>query len=590
MIGFAEIGLVFIVAAVLAYIARFINQPMIPAYIISGILITPVLGLVTDTNIIAMISQIGVIFLLFIVGLEIDIQKIREVGKYVVIGSIVQVVLTVFATYFVFSYLGFNSVTSVYLGFIAAFSSTMVVVKLMSDFGELETIHARLVIGFLLMQDIIAVFALSSLGSIAQFSISTLAWAILKGFFVIILAILLGKYILPRIFKFAAKSQELLFISAIAACFLFAIMFTSMTPAINFLEKIFSITLPETLHDLFNPGLGFTIGAFFAGVILGNLPYNFGIISKVKSVKDFFSIMFYVSLGMQVVFSGIASVIAPTIILFLIVIILKPLIILLICSLFGFKKRTSLFSALYMSQVSEFSLIIAFQGMSHGHIDNGVLTMSVIVMILSIASTSYYFQYAEKINRKLRWLNFLEMLSRDNREPSHYEKKKYNIILCGYNRIGYSILKSAAKQDKSILIVDYNPEVIRKLMAQKIPCVYGDIEDEQLLDEIKISDAELVISTVPEVAANILLIKKAKANGNGIVFVTANQIEEAIRLYEAGADYVILPHFLGGEHVSLILDHIASDYSRIHNIRHHHINELHYRRGLGHEHPEHSSR
>lgn len=586
MIGITEIGIVFIVAALLAFIAKSTKQPMIPAYILAGLVLGPLSGFVKDTASLAMISEIGIAFLLFIIGLEINLEKIREVGKYVIIGSILQVALTLLITYFVSLWLGFDSITSLYLGFIVAFSSTMVVVKLLSDYAEIETIHARLIIGILLMQDLIAVFALSSLGSLSDFSIINLAWALAKGLFVIIIALLIGKYVIPPLFKFAAKSQELLFVAAVSVCFFFAIIFMTMQPVILFIEKIFNTQLPGVIIDLFKPGLPFSIGAFFAGVMLGSLPYNFGIISKVKSVKDFFSIIFYVSLGMQLAVANILSLFKPMLILLLLVILVKPIIILLICSLFGFKKRTSIFTALYMAQVSEFSLIMAFTGINLGHISSDTLTIVVMLTLISIAITSYVFNYNEKIYRKLRFLGFLEKLSKENREPEHYKKMKYDVVLCGHNRIGYSVLKASAKLGKNILVVDYNPDVIRKMMRQNIPCIYGDISDEELLDEIKVVDAKYIVSTVPDVTANMLLIKKAKADNEGVVFVTANQVEDALKLYEAGADYVIMPHFLGGEHASLLLEHVICDFSKLDKIKKSHIEELYHRKGLGHEHPE----
>src|SRR3989338_4498064 len=244
---FFDIGIIVIVSTVFAYAARLLKQPLIPAYVIAGIVLGPYLGFITNTEVINNLSEIGIAFLLFIVGLEIDVRKLKDVGLVASLGGVLQIA-AVFALAFAASVLmGFFALESAYLGLIIAFSSTMVVVKLLSDKREVDTLHGRIIIGILLLQDIFAIFALSILSN-EIFSASALALSLMKGAVVILVSLFAGRFVLPSLFKFAAASQELLFIASIGVAFLFSMLASSI-------------------------GFSIAVGAFIAGITL-NLPYN----------------------------------------------------------------------------------------------------------------------------------------------------------------------------------------------------------------------------------------------------------------------------------------------------------------------------
>src|SRR3989344_5313497 len=306
---FFDIGLVIIVATLFAFIARFFKQPLIPAYILTGLIIGPFLGLITNTEIITTLSEIGIAFLLFIVGLEIDFRKLANVGAISTIGGLIQVLLVFTISFIIALFLGFVQIEAVYLALVIAFSSTMIVIKLLSDKREIDTLHGRIIIGFLLMQDIIAIFVLSILTTLNEFSFLTLFYSIIKGIAIFLIAIFAGKYLFPTIFAFAAKSQELLFVAAIAVSFLFSLIF-------NYI------------------GFSIAIGAFVAGITLANLPYNLEIIGKIMPLRDFFSVLFFVSLGMQLLISSFEIILKPLIIFLIITILIKPLVIMFICQFF----------------------------------------------------------------------------------------------------------------------------------------------------------------------------------------------------------------------------------------------------------------
>ncbi len=550
---FFEIGLMFILATIGAYTTKLIKQPMIPSYIIAGIIVGPIMHLITNSSTILTLSEIGIAFLLFIVGLEIDFKKLKNVAKVSTIGGITQMFLLFNLGFLIATYFGFKSLEAVYFGIILTFSSTAVVLKILSDKCELDTLHARLIIGFLLIEDIFVVMVLSILNTINEFSIGIMLISIAKGIGAVIICLLAGKYIFPGIFKFAAKTQELLFLVAVSVLFLFSIFF-------NYI------------------GFSVVIGSFMAGIVLGNLPYHLEIMSKAESLKSFFATLFFVSLGLELSLGSVTTLLIPLIAGVIVIILIKPLITMTICSFFGYNRRPSFLAAISLTQISEFSLIIVSQGLILGHVTKDFFSMTIMLLMTTIITTSYFIKYDHKIFDLIgNKIKFFENVAAKELENVP-EKFKPDVIICGYNRIGYSIVKSLGK--KKILIVDYNPEIIKNLMRKKnIKCIYGDVGDSDLLKKIPLDNAKLLISTDPDVKDNKLLLKETKLRNNKMIkVVTANQIDEALDLYKNGANYVIMPHLLGGHHVSLMLDkfnHIKNKFKIEKNI---HIKDLTERR------------
>lgn len=560
---FFDIGFIVIISTLFAYLARLLKQPLIPAYVIAGIVLGPYLGLVANVDVVKNLSEIGIAFLLFIIGLEIDIRKLRDIGLVASLGGVIQVIAVFALAFAASSFIGFDSVESVYLGIIVALSSTMIVVKLLSDKREIDTLHSRIIIGILLVQDIFAILALSILSQ-ESFSASSLFLSFSKGMIVILASFIAGRYMLPPLFRFAAASQELLFVASIATAFLFSMLINSI-------------------------GFSIAIGAFIAGITL-NVPYNFEIIGKIKPLRDFFSVLFFVSLGIQLSLSNLSAITKPLLALIALVVVLKPFVVMLLCSFFGYSKRTSFLTSLSLAQVSEFSFILVLQGLILGHVSQDIFSLVVLLAVVTITLTTYFIGYADKIYQKLApFLGLFDKFTATYKSLEYVPSKMRDfVVLCGYNRIGYSIIKSLKRMKKSHIVVDFNPETIKKLIAEKVPCIYGDVGDIEILERLKLKDSSMVISTVPNKSDNLLLLHEAKkSNKSVIVFVTGNQIEEALELYDAGADYVILPHFLGGEHVSLILETFGSNLRKVIENRVKHVEELKKRHALGHKHPAH---
>ncbi|MFH1591086.1 MAG: cation:proton antiporter [archaeon] len=562
---FFDIGIIIIIATIVGFIARLLKQPLIPSYIIAGVIIGPlVLKLIDDAATITILSEIGIAFLLFVVGIEFNFKKLRDTGMYSSVGSLIRMAFLFGLGYFVAISLGvFSSIEAVYLGLMIVFSSTMVVVKLLADKDELDTLHGRIIIGVLLMEDLVAILAMSALTTLDNFSALFFIGALFKGLLLFGATIALGRWVFPTIFKLAAKSTEILFLCSLTVCFLFTFAASSM-------------------------GFSITVGAFLAGLSLANLPYNLEIVSRVKPLRDFFSTIFFVTLGMEIVGLSLDRIAIPLLVFTLFVVALKPLAVMLLARMFGYGRRTAFLTGITLAQTSEFALIIAAQGHMLGHISKDIFVMAVLLSTATLTVTSYLIKYDNNLYFLLaKRLRILDKIGSDKHTLEYMpEKQDYDVILVGYDRIAYSISLKLQKMNKKYLVIDFNPDLIRRLIHEKIPCIYGDVGDIEILNRLNFKKAEIVISTAPEVQDNKLLINKVKhTNPNIAVFVTANRIDEALEMYDFGADYVILPHFLGGDHVSILLEDVTSDINKLLQNKISHIEELRERKKRGHEHP-----
>lgn len=549
-----ELGFIIIIATICAIIARLLRQPLILSYILAGIIIGPYgLKLVTDYSIINGVSELGIAFLLFIVGLELDINKIRALGAIPFVAGIGQVIFTFFAGYFFTQWVGFPAQQSILISIALTLSSTVIVVKLYEEKNQLDTLHGRIALGILLVQDFLAILSISMLSNSTEFSATLVLIAILKGLGFFIVALLIGQYLLPTLFKFIAQSQELLFIASVAWCFLFGMVAA-------WLE------------------LSVAIGAFLAGVSLASLQYRIEIINKTRSLRDFFATIFFVSLGMQIVFANITQYIPTIIWLSIFVLVGNPLIVMILMSVAGFKSRTSFLTSIAIAQISEFSLVFAVFAHNLGLVPQYVISIIAVIGMLTFTISSYLITYGDKIYDKLKKiLVVFEKLSISKKEVTYLPdaNKSYDIIIFGCNRIGGSVLRKAQKLEQSVLVVDYHPELIKELIKQKVPCIYGDAGEPGLLSKINFSKTKLFISTVPEESTNIMLAKEIrKINKKIIQFVTADQHKYAMELYKIGVDYVIMPHHLGGQHVASVLQDILVNRNILKQIKKEHLYEL----------------
>ena len=303
-------------------------------------------------------------------------------------------------------------------------------------------------------------------------------------------------------------------------------------------------------------------------------PYSAEISSRISPLRDFFLIIFFIILGFNADFSNIKFILVNAIIFSLIVLIIKPIIVMTLSAFSGYTKRTNFFAGVSLAQISEFSLIILFLGVSLGHIGSEILHTIILTMIITIFFSTYMITYSQKIYEKLSWfVNIFEKKKINNKEE--IIGKKYNAMLFGYNRIGFSILNSLKKSNKKYLVVDFNPETISILSKFNIPCIYGDVDDTDFLKDLPLDKIKLAISTVPEFETNSVLINAIKkVNKDAIIIARAHLIDDALELYKRGADYVLTPHFLGGEYVSKMISELKFDGKGYEQEREKHIKML----------------
>lgn len=554
-----EIGLIVGIAAVISLLGRFIKQPPIIAYLITGVLVGPLFfNLIQGADQLQALAHLGVALLLFIVGISLDFRVLKQVGGTSIVGGIATLSIVSLATFFVAQALSFSSTSSLYLALAFSFSSTVVVVKILSDKKELDTLHGQIALGILIVEDFVAAIALMVIPVVAGTSATLIGLQIFKSVSVIAGVFIFGKFALPKILNVAARNQEVLFLCSLAWALLIGMIF-------NFI------------------GLSTEIGALLAGMVIASSKYSLEIKSKVKGVRDFFVILFFVFFGSQLVGPISNQLLFQATIFSLVILIGKPLIVMTLMRSFGFKKRTNFLAGTSLTQVSEFSLIVLLLGFSIGHIPQSVFSLGILVTLITVFFSSYGIYFSQPIYEKLSRL--LSIFDGNRKEPGTAKKEKvYDVILLGYNRIGFNLLKAFKIAKKNYLIVDYNPITIFNLSKKGINCLYGDVNDSDFLKNIKLNEAQIVISTIPEYSTNVS-IKKAIENKNCIFIPTAHEINNALELYKQGADYVIMPHFLGGDFMANMLVRDSFNKKSLKQEGLSHIKELNERIGEGHQHP-----
>ena len=565
-----ELSKILVITVVITGLVKVLKQPVIIGYILSGIFVGPfIFNIIDSTDTLTAFSQIGVALLLFLVGLNLNPKVIKEVGKISLITGLGQVLFTTSIGYIIARYLGFSTIISLYMSIALAFSSTIVIMKLLSDKKDLESLYGRISIGFLIVQDFVAILILLVISSLNRGATLTslVVETVLNGVLGILLLFLITLYVLPSLTKIIAKSQEFLLLFSISWCFAVASVFHYLN---------FSIEA----------------GALLAGITLSLSPYHFEISSKLKPLRDFFLILFFILLGSQMVFSNIFQNAGTILILSAFVLIGNPIIVMALMGLLGYTKRNSFLSGLTVAQISEFSLIIVAMGVSIGHITNEVLSLVTAVGLITFAGSTYMILYSHKIYPALsRYLSIFERKGKKVDEHEHTADYRHEIILFGYNRIGFDILESLNKIKKNFLIIDYDPDVITSLSKDGYACRYGDANDSELLEELNFSKTKMIISTIPILETNLLIINKVKKeNKRAIIAVVSHQIDDAVKMYEEGATYVIMPHFLGGKHFSEMLERNKMCLSKFLKEKSGQVEHLKRRRDMGHEHPTHERR
>ena len=375
---FIQFGLIILVVLGVSFVMRILKQPLIIGYILSGILVGPsALNLFNGSETIVTFSEMGIAFLLFIVGLHLSPKVIKEVGKISLVTGIGQIVFTSLIGYVIGIALGFSWIVALYIAVALTFSSTIIIMKLLSDKDALEKLYGKVSIGFLLVQDLVAIIILIIISSIASGSGASeiLLSTVLKGSLFLAILIPISIYVLPRLGDFFAKSQEFLFLFSIAWGFSLSLLFLYA-------------------------GFSIEVGALIAGIMLSMSPYSYEISAKLKPLRDFFIISFFIVLGSQMILGDISNLIVPAIVFSLFILVGNPIIVMILMGMFGYSKKTGFMAGLTVAQISEFSLILIMLGVKTGSLSQQILSFVTMIGLLTIAGSTYMIIYSDQNNKK----------------------------------------------------------------------------------------------------------------------------------------------------------------------------------------------
>jgi len=537
---FTQIASLLGLAALFGIVARRFKQPLLVGYLFAG-LTAAYFGLLSESSILTSLGKIGVALLLFLVGLEMNLRELPTIGKVALYTGLGQIIFTFSISFFVGRLIGFSPLPAAYIAIAMAFSSTIIIIKLLSEKNDLDSLYGKISVGFLLVQDIVAILILMFLAGIKRggLTVGDYAFIAAKGVALLLLIWGLSKRVIPVIFeKYIAVNTELLFIVSIA----------------------WALGIATLVAGPF--GLSLEIGGFLAGLALSNLPENLEIASRTRPLRDFFLTIFFLTLGASLLVDNIQSVIITALIFSLLVLVGNPIIVLIVMGFLRFKKRTSFLASVTVAQISEFSLIVMAMGLSLGHVTSSQVALTVLVAATTMTASTYLILGSDNIYLKIK--NKLNIFERKiTKEPEFIKDKDIfnHVILVGYGRAGRVILPVLERTNSAYFIIDYDPKIHTILQSEKKPIIFGDISDPEILDMARINKARLVISTIKNFTDNLIMLEHVKKAGvKPLIFIYASEREEAIKLYEAGCDYVVVPEVVAGDYVRhLIISHGISE-------------------------------
>ena len=524
---FTEIAVLLLLAAVIGGIGVRLRQPLIVAFIAVGILVGPsVLGWVSADDQVDLLAKLGIALLLFVVGLKLDLHIIRTMGPVALATGLGQVMFTSLIGYFIAITLGMTPVTALYVAVALTFSSTIIIVKLLSDKREVDALHGRIAIGFLIVQDIVVVLvmigltALGEAGDAASLGRETLEVLLKGGLFIAAIALLM-RYVLTPLLHQLARSSELLVLFAIA----WAVALGAVGAHLGFSKEV---------------------GAFLAGVSLASTPYREAIGSRLVSLRDFLLLFFFIDLGAGLELATLGAQVVPAIILSLFVLIGNPLIVMIILGAMGYRKRTGFLAGLTVAQISEFSLILGALGLNLGHIDADTMGLITLVGLITISASTYMILYSHAIYEWISpWLGLFER-KRAYREETGIltaEESGVDVILFGMGRFGSGIARELRQRGHRVLGVDFDPVLVRQQGSNNYAVRYGDAEDPEFLASLPLGQVCWVLCSVREMPVNLALLHGLREyDYKGKVAVTAHSSRNAEQLQRAGADRVLIPY------------------------------------------------
>jgi Kef-type K+ transport system membrane component KefB len=511
---FATTALVLAVAAVVAFLAQRARQPLIVAFIGVGVLVGPsALNWVSDAEPLELFAEIGIAVLLFLVGLKLDVKLVRTTGKVALTTGLGQVFFTSGVGFVLAFVLGMSATVALYVAVALTFSSTIIIVKLLSDKRELDKLHGRIALGFLIVQDIVVVIAmivLSSFGGDRDGNVLTQVGlvivtgaALLAGMWVIM------TWLLPRVLTQVAASQELLIVCAVA----WAVAVAALSDWLGFSVEV---------------------GAFLAGFALASTPYRESIASSLSGLRDFLLLFFFIELGAQLDFSAIGAQIPAAVVLSLFVLIGNPIIVLVIMGIMRFPRRVSFLAGLAVAQISEFSLILITLAREIGHVDNDAVGLVTLVGLITIGTSTYMIIYShqlfDRLSPLLRIFERKRLISDADPEPEHVD-----VMVFGYGRFGRHLVQQLARAGHRVMVIDWDPYGRLHLedpeLAERVMLRYGDADDPEFPSTLPLDGVKWIVSTIARSDTNLVLARALRTWGvTGRIAVTALSMADVDRL------------------------------------------------------------
>ena len=530
---FLEMSAILGITVTIACFMRLLRQPLIVAYIVAGVIAGPFfLGIVNgQEHSFQVFAKFGIVLLLFIIGLSLNISHVKAMGTSVLIGGLAQLAISFVAGFGILTALGFSLLPSLFLGVAMSFASTIIVSKLLNDKQDTDTVYGRYTIGILLLQDIVAIGIMVLLNTITRDGGSwaeTLLVTVSKGVLLIGLVALMAKYVLPFIMNRVARSSELLFIFTVTWCF-----------------GVASIVAWA--------GFSIEIGAIIAGISLGTSPYQPEIASRIRPLRDFFIVLFFIVLGSEMQLGGIQAALGPALLISLFVLIIDPIILYSVMRLMKYTRRNAFLSATTAAQVSEFGFILVFTAQELHLLQADALTIFTLVALTTIVISTYLITYNDAVYERLRPI--FDLFGKDTYAQKERVREHYDAWVFGYHRIGWRVCEALHGAHISFAVVDFNPDVVKRLRAKGIPAYFGDAADVEFLEGLPLDSAKLMVSTIPEHDDQETLIAHARGvNPRLIILGNTYHVQDLEDLYTAGANYIMMPHLLGGAWMADILE------------------------------------
>ncbi|MCC6573123.1 MAG: cation:proton antiporter [Planctomycetes bacterium] len=562
-----DIGICLLVAGILSVIFTKLKIPTIAAFLVAGVLVGPVISqLVTDQDNINTIAQLGLMLLLFLIGLEIDIRKLMASGKPLIITGLLQFPLCVafgFAVTLALQQTGWGALQGkyvpLYVGFTLAASSTLIAVKLFQQHLQLDTLVGRVSLGVLIFQDIWSIVVLAAQPNLADPQLGTVALTFLDIALLTVFAVVVAKYVLPHAFKWIAKIPELMLVAATAWCFGIGFLGANMGKLLGIIPGV-HLEMSTSME----------MGALIAGASIASLPYSTEVVTKVSNVRDFFVTLFFVGLGMGIPKPDGVEVLLLALVFGALCVISRYLVFFPLMYFTGMDRRHSMVAATRLAQISEFCLVIAYLGLSFGHVDKPFVSAVIFAFVITALVTPLMFNFGDKLHD-----SFGGLLTRFGFKPPSTVTRMLgsrqadaDVVLLGFFRVAsalyYHIEKNQPEMLKHLKIVDFNVNIHAEIHKRGAQVAYGDISNIETLHHAGLDKARIIFCTIPDdVLKGTTNTKLCKAlrhiSPKAKIITTAINMKDAAAQYEAGADYVSIPRLDVARNLARVLEAAMTD-------------------------------